>query len=120
MAYRAGATITGKEFQDDHHFNLASYPAWKSTGEIYPIFWFFTDSEGRPLNPVEGGLQPRHVPHTRGQGPILWDLDAAGPKELEAVELYLDKRANRIEIERIGLDPPPAASTRSLAVLRWQ
>jgi succinate dehydrogenase/fumarate reductase flavoprotein subunit len=105
MAYRAGATITSKEFQEDHHFNLASYPAWKSTGEIYPILWSFTDSEGKFLSPIDGGFNYAMFPIHEGRGPIIWDLSFAGPKELEAVETYLDKRGNRVEIERIGLDP---------------
>lgn len=103
MAYRAGAEISGKEFPD-MHFNIARHPAWKGNGELYPAFFYFTDSEGKHIPPTQMGLS-QALAIDAGRGPVLWDFDAAGPDDIEAMRAYVRKRANPIEIERIGLDP---------------
>jgi succinate dehydrogenase/fumarate reductase flavoprotein subunit len=95
MAYRAGAEITGKEFPD-LHTSLAIYPAWKSTGELYPAFWYYTDSEGKPITVVGMDLGTVAVIHA-GRGPVLWDFDAATPEDLDAIDKYKWKRGNPVE-----------------------
>ncbi|MBN1629816.1 MAG: FAD-binding protein [Thermoleophilia bacterium] len=102
MAYRAGAAVTGKEFPDTH-FNLAMYPAWKSNAELYPAFFYFTDSEGRYIEHSGMDLSMVFAIH-EGRGPILYDLDAATPEDVASMREYLRKRANPIEVERTGLD----------------
>jgi succinate dehydrogenase/fumarate reductase flavoprotein subunit len=105
MAYRAGATITGKEFQDSQHFNLLNYPAWKGNGELYPAFWYHTDAEGNVVDQWKYGFNSYSFAVHEGRGPILWDFNAATPQEKAAMHEYLRKRGNPIEIARIGLDP---------------
>jgi succinate dehydrogenase/fumarate reductase flavoprotein subunit len=103
MAYRAGAEITGKEFPDTH-FNLANYPAWKSNAELYAAYMYFTDAEGKSINGTVGfDLFMEFAVHA-GKGPVIWDLDAATPADIEAMREYVRKRANPVEAERIGLD----------------
>jgi succinate dehydrogenase/fumarate reductase flavoprotein subunit len=103
MAYRAGAEITGKEFPDTH-FNLANYPAWKSNAELYAAYMYFTDAEGKRINGAVGfDLFMEFAVHA-GKGPVIWDLDAAAPGDVEAMKEYVRKRANPVEAERIGLD----------------
>jgi succinate dehydrogenase/fumarate reductase flavoprotein subunit len=101
MAYRAGAELSGKEFLD-HHITFANYPSWRT--EIYPAYFYFTDAEGNPI-PAKGfDLSMVSAVHS-GRGPILYDLDAATREDLDAIREYIRKRANPIELERIGLDP---------------
>ncbi|MEM3602436.1 MAG: FAD-dependent oxidoreductase, partial [Candidatus Bathyarchaeia archaeon] len=104
MAYRAGAEITGKEFQETGHFNLLYYPAWKSNAELYPAYFYMTDAEGRPVDRRYGPNSFVFFIHA-GRGPIFWDFDAATAEEIEAMQKYIWKRGNPIEVERIGLDP---------------
>jgi succinate dehydrogenase/fumarate reductase flavoprotein subunit len=103
MAYRAGAEITGKEFPD-LHFNLANYPAWKSTAELYGCHWYFADAEGKHIPAMAMDLAMVSVIHA-GKGPIVWDFDAATPEDVKAMQAYILKRGNPVEAERIGLDP---------------
>lgn len=103
MAYRAGAVITGKEFPDAH-FNLANYPAWKSNAELYAAYMYFTNAEGRPVDVMVGfDLGMEFTVHA-GDGPVIWDLSAATPDDIQAMREYIKKRANPVEVERIGLD----------------
>jgi len=102
MAYRVGAAVTGKEFPDTH-FNLAVYPAWKSNAELYPAFFYFTDSEGRYIEHSGMDLSMAFAIH-EGRGPVLYDLDAATPEDVASMREYLRKRGNPIEVERTGLD----------------
>jgi len=106
MAYRSGAEITGKEFQESVHFNLADFPyAWKSNAEIYPAYWRFVDAEGKEINPWELGPNSTVFAFHAGRGPIYWDFDDATPEEKEAIQKYIWKRGNPIELERIGFNP---------------
>jgi succinate dehydrogenase/fumarate reductase flavoprotein subunit len=102
MAYRAGAAITGKEFPDTH-FNLANYPAWKSNAELYPAYFYFTDSEGNYIEHSGMDLSMAFAVH-EGRGPVLYDLDAATPEDVASMRENIRKRGNPIEVERIGLD----------------
>jgi len=102
MAYRAGAEITGKEFPDTH-FNLANYPAWKSNAELYPAYFYFTDAEGKYIEHSGMDLSMAFTVHA-GKGPVLYDLDAATPEDVASMQEYIRKRANPVEVERIGLD----------------
>jgi succinate dehydrogenase/fumarate reductase flavoprotein subunit len=103
MAYRASAEITGKEFPDAH-FNLANYPAWKSNAELYAAYMYFTSAEGKPVDVMVGfDLGMEFIVHS-GNGPVIWDLDAAVPEDIEAMREYIKKRDNPVEVERIGLD----------------
>jgi succinate dehydrogenase/fumarate reductase flavoprotein subunit len=103
MAYRAGAEITGKEFPDAH-FNLANYPAWKSNAELYAAYMYFTSAEGTPIDVMVGFELGMEFTIHAGRGPVIWDLDAATPEDIEAMRKYIRKRANPVEAERIGLD----------------
>jgi succinate dehydrogenase/fumarate reductase flavoprotein subunit len=105
MAYWAGAEITGKEFQDPHHFNLINYPAWKGNAELYPPFWYHIDAEGKQVDLWNYGQNSYSFVIHAGKGPIIWDFSAATPEEIVAMGEYLRKRGNPVEAERIGLDP---------------
>ncbi|MEM3797812.1 MAG: FAD-dependent oxidoreductase, partial [Candidatus Bathyarchaeia archaeon] len=106
MAYRAGVEITGKEFQESLHFNLADFPyAWKSNAEIYPAYWRFVDAEGEEVNFMKFGPNSTVFAFHAGKGPIYWDFDDITPEEKEAIRKYIWKRGNPIELERVGFDP---------------
>jgi succinate dehydrogenase/fumarate reductase flavoprotein subunit len=87
MAYRAGAEISGKEFPD-MHFSLANYPAWKGTGELYPAYFYLTDAEGDRV-PAMGMDLTMVSTIDVGKGPVVWDFDAAGPDDIEAMRAYM-------------------------------
>jgi succinate dehydrogenase/fumarate reductase flavoprotein subunit len=102
MAYRAGAEVAGKEFPDGHT-TQGPYPAWKS-GELYPAYFYYTDAEGREITSERYGIQSMPFVIHDGRGPVLYDLDAAIPEDVAAMQEYIRKRGNTVELKRIGLD----------------
>lgn len=103
MAYRAGAKISGKEFEDGH-FTIAKDPQWKGNGELYPAFAHFVNAEGKRV-PVYGmDLGMTKEVHA-GRGPCYWDWDAAEWDDTQALLNYKKKRGNPVETERVGLWP---------------
>lgn len=103
LAYRAGASISGKEF-GDCHFALANNPAWKGNGELYPVFMNFTDNAGRQV-PVHAMDLEMTKAIDEGRGPIYWDFTTAKQDDLDCLQAYSDKRDFKVETERIGLYP---------------
>ena len=103
MAYRAGASISGKEF-GDCHFTVAKHPAWKGNGELYPAHACFNDAEGNPVPMFGMDLGMTKAVH-EGHGPCYWNFDRAQPDDVGALLAYSKKRGNPVETERIGLYP---------------
>ena len=102
MAYRAGAELGGKEFPDGH-MTQGPYPGWKS-GEMYPVYYYYTDAEGKEITKAYGTVANPFTIH-EGKGPVYHDFDAATAKDLEALQEYIRKRGNPIELPRAGIDP---------------
>ena len=103
MAYRAGAEITGKEFPDTRN-HLAVYPAWRGSSASRAVFRYFTDAEGKRIEiGYEADLALDFLVHA-GKAPILWDLDAATPEDIEKMRKG-QQRSDALESERIGFDP---------------
>jgi succinate dehydrogenase/fumarate reductase flavoprotein subunit len=103
VAYRAGAEITGKEFPDTR-YHLAAYPAWRGSSASRAVFRHFTDAEGRRIDVgFEADLALEFLVHA-GRGPILWDLDAATPEDIERMRKR-QQHSDALESERINFDP---------------
>ncbi len=103
MAYRVGAEITGKEFPDTR-YHLAKYPAWRGSSASRAVFRYFTDAEGQRVDiGYEADLSLEFIIHA-GRGPILWDLDAATPEDIERMRKR-QQHSDAMESERIGFDP---------------
>jgi len=103
MAYRAGATLSGGEFQD-MHMNVAMHPMWKGNGEAYPAYFKYDDALGRTLPNLGFDLAMVSAIHA-GHGPILWDFGKATEADLKNIDDYIEKRGNPKEMQRVGLDP---------------
>lgn len=101
LAYRIGAAISGKEF-DDCHFAFAKNSSWKGNGELYPPFMNFRDNAGRHVV-VEAMDMEMTKAVDEGRGPIYWDLSDAQQDDIDCLKNYSKKRANPVETERIGL-----------------
>jgi succinate dehydrogenase/fumarate reductase flavoprotein subunit len=103
MAYRAGAEITTAEFPWTH-YGSAAYPSWRGGRAGRAVFRHYTDAEGRHI-PVghECDLAMDLVIHA-GRGPILWDLDAATPEDMERI-CKRQEHSDAMESARIGFDP---------------
>jgi succinate dehydrogenase/fumarate reductase flavoprotein subunit len=103
VAYRAGAEITGKEFPDTR-YHLAAYPAWRGSSASRAVFRYFTDAEGQRIDiGFEADLALEFLVHA-GKGPILWDLDAATPEDIERMRKR-QQHSDALESERINFDP---------------
>jgi succinate dehydrogenase/fumarate reductase flavoprotein subunit len=105
MAYRAGAEVTGKEFQAKF-ITLAAYPAWRSHTGGFAGYRHFTDAEDREID-LSGfwDLTMDFVIHA-GRGPILWDFDTATPEDVEAIRKKLmQSEGNPSMYDRINVDP---------------
>ena len=101
MAYRAGAELTGFEFPD-LHMGLAKDTVWKGTGEIYPAYWNFIDSEGSPIPMMGFDLSMVSVIHA-GRGPVMWNFADMTDEDRTKIENYIRKRGTPFETERVHL-----------------
>jgi succinate dehydrogenase/fumarate reductase flavoprotein subunit len=103
VAYRVGAEITGKEFPDTR-YHLAAYPAWRGSSASRAVFRNFTDAEGQKIDVgFEADLAMEFLVHA-GKGPLLWDLDAATPEDIERMRKR-QQSSDALESERIDFDP---------------
>ena len=76
IAFRAGAVITGKEFEMKG-FTMADYPAWRGHGmAAMAKLKKYVNAEGKTLG-REDIIDEVH----EGRGPIYWDVDDATPEE---------------------------------------
>ena len=101
MAYRAGAVLTGFEFPD-LHMGLVKDPVWKGTGEIYPAYWNFVDSEGNPIPMMGFDLSMVSVIHA-GKGPVMWNFRDMTDADHQKIENYIAKRGMPHETQRVHL-----------------
>ena len=101
MAYRAGAVLTGFEFPD-LHMGLVKDPVWKGTGEIYPAYWNFVDSEGNPIPMMGFDLSMVSVIHA-GKGPVMWNFQDMTDEDHQKIENYIAKRGMPHETQRVHL-----------------
>jgi len=110
MAYRAGATVTGKEFPSKF-VTLAAYPQWRSYGGFvgYPRF---ADAEGGSVelrnidNVGFWDLAMENAIHS-GKGPIFWNLEAATDKDIESIlEAVRLSEGSDVMITRTGVARP--------------
>ena len=120
MAYRCGARIGGKEYSNigaaafvaeknektridlkGKTFNTipAQYPGWVSYGPAISFTNSYVDAEGYETM----RLTAADAIH-EGRGPIIWNLDATRPEDLE--ETLRDIRDSKTEfrLERVGID----------------
>jgi succinate dehydrogenase/fumarate reductase flavoprotein subunit len=106
MAYRAGAEITCKEFPDTGNYGMMPYPAWRGGRGSRAVFRYYTDAEGERIKThyqYESDLTLDFAVHA-GRGPILWDLDAATPEDVERTRKRL-QHSDALESQRMGFDP---------------
>jgi succinate dehydrogenase/fumarate reductase flavoprotein subunit len=106
MAYRAGAEITCREFLDSGNYGMMPYPAWRGGRGSRAIFRHYTDGEGQPVKTHyqnESDLSLDFAIHA-GRGPIIWDLDAATPENIERMRKRMEN-SDAIESKRMGFDP---------------
>jgi succinate dehydrogenase/fumarate reductase flavoprotein subunit len=120
MAYRAGAEIGGKEFTNvgsaayiaekneetkislrDRTINTipSEYPAWVSYGPHISFIDSYVDAEGYR----SGRLTAANAVH-EGRGPIIYNLDAARPEDLEATLRDIKDSKTEFRLERVGMD----------------
>ena len=104
MAYRVGTEITGKEFPDTGNYGMTPYTSWRGGRGSRAVFRYYTLPEGgRVQVGDEQDLSLEFVVHA-GKGPILWDLDAATPQDIERMRKR-QQSSDPMESERIGFDP---------------
>jgi succinate dehydrogenase/fumarate reductase flavoprotein subunit len=120
MAYRAGAEISGKEFtnvgsaayvaekNEETKISLrnktintipSQYPAWVSYGPHISFIDSYVDAEGYR----SGRLTAANAVH-EGRGPIIYNLDAARPEDLEATLRDIRDSKTEFRLERVGMD----------------
>jgi succinate dehydrogenase/fumarate reductase flavoprotein subunit len=120
MAYRAGAEIGGKEFTNvgsaayvadkneetkislsDKTINTipCKYPTWVSYGPHISFIDSYVDSEGYRV----GRSTAANAIH-EGRGPIIYNLDAARPEDLEATLRDIKDSKTEFRLERVGMD----------------
>ena len=120
MAYRSGARIGGKEYSncgatgfvaeknEDTRIDLrgktfntipAKYPGWVSYGPAISFTNSYVDAEGYETH-------RRVAANTihEGRGPIIWNLDAAKPEDLEATLRDIKDSETEFRLERVGID----------------
>ena len=120
MAYRSGARIGGKEYSNcgatgfvaekneetridlrGKTFNTipAKYPGWVSYGPAISFTNSYVDAEGYETH-------RRVAANTihEGRGPIIWNLDAAKPEDLEATLRDIKDSETEFAAERVGID----------------
>lgn len=107
MAYRAGASIGGREF-GDHHFTIAKHPAWKGNGELYPAHAYYENALGERVGVFGMDLGMTKEVH-KGNGPCYWNWYEAEWDDTEALVNYSKKRGNPTETNRVGLYPRDGA-----------
>jgi succinate dehydrogenase/fumarate reductase flavoprotein subunit len=120
MAYRAGAEISGKEFTNvgsaayvaekneearislrDKTINTipSNYPTWVSYGPHISFIDSYVDAEGYR----SGRLTAANAVH-EGRGPIIYNLDAARPEDLEATLRDIRDSKTEFRLKRVGMD----------------
>ena len=120
MAYRAGAEISGKEFScvgaaafvaeknEETRISLSNrtyntipseYPTWVSYGPHISFIDSYVDAEGYRV----GRLTAANAVH-EGRGPIIYNLDAAKPEDLEATLRDIKDSETEFRLERVGMD----------------
>jgi succinate dehydrogenase/fumarate reductase flavoprotein subunit len=120
MAYRAGAEISGKEFtnvgsaayiaekNEETKISLSNktiniipskYPTWVSYGPHISFIDSYVDAEGYRV----GRLTAANAVH-EGRGPIIYNLDAARPEDLEATLRDIKDSETEFRLERVGMD----------------
>ena len=120
MAYRSGAEISGKEFtnvgsaayvaekNEEARISLkdktrntipVEYPAWISYGPHISFIDSYVDAEGYKV----GRLTAANAVH-EGRGPIIYNLDAARPEDLEATLRDIKDSETAFRLERVGMD----------------
>ncbi len=120
MAYRSGASIGGKEYSNvgaagfkaekkqetridlrGKTFNTipAKYPGWVSYGPAISFTNSYVDAEGYETNRMTAA----NTVH-EGRGPIIWNLDAARPEDLEATFRDIKDSKTEFRLERVGID----------------
>jgi succinate dehydrogenase/fumarate reductase flavoprotein subunit len=104
MAYRIGAEITGKEFPDTGTYGMTPYTSWRGGRGSRAVFRYYTLPSGERV-PVgdEQDLSLEFKIHS-GEGPILWDLDAATAEDIERMRKRM-MASDLMESKRIGFDP---------------
>jgi succinate dehydrogenase/fumarate reductase flavoprotein subunit len=104
MAYRLGAEITGKEFPDTGTYGMTPYTSWRGARGSRAVFRYYTLPNGERIRVGdEQDLSLEFKIHS-GEGPILWDLDAATPEDIERMRKRL-QASDAMESGRIGFDP---------------
>lgn len=120
MAYRSGARIGGKEYSncgatgflaeknEASRIDLrgktfdttpARYPGWVSYGPAISFTNSYVDAEGYET----GRLVAANTIH-EGRGPIIWNLDAAKPEDLEATLRDIRDSKTEFRLGRVGID----------------
>ncbi len=120
MAYRSGATIGGKEYSntgaagfiaektEETRIDLrgktlntipAKYPLWVAYGPAISFTNSYVDAEGYETNRMVAA----NTIH-EGRGPIIWNLDAAKPEDLEATLRDIKDSKTEFRLERVGID----------------
>jgi len=101
MAYRAGAEITGKEFPD-WHFTMADFPAWRGHGISTVMCSRYVNAEGEKV--IRSAPAAFEFEAHAGRAPIFWNLDAATPEEIKAMQHHQRTTGTLLECERAGVD----------------
>jgi succinate dehydrogenase/fumarate reductase flavoprotein subunit len=103
MAYRAGASVTGKEFPAPF-LTMAAYPAWR-TYPGYGAYPNFSDAEwGKIKYTGFWDLGMDFIIHG-GKGPIVWNLDEATVEDSENVRTWITRaEGSTLLYDRIDID----------------
>lgn len=120
MAYRSGARIGGKEYSNigaaafvaekneetridlrGKIFNTipAKFPGWVSYGPAISFTNSYVDGEGYETM----RLTAANAIH-EGRGPIIWNLDAARPEDLEATLRDIKDSKTEFRLQRVGIN----------------
>ncbi len=110
MAYRAGAEITGKEFRS-WNLTLTNYPAFRGHISLWTRFTKFVDAYGGEVGTPYPEINDDHlftrdfVAHA-GRAPIFWDLDAATPEQMKAMQDHVQQygTSGKRMLERADID----------------
>ena len=101
---QALAEITGKEFPDTGNYGMTPYTSWRGGRGSRAVFRYFTLPSGERVRVGdEQDLSLEFKIHS-GEGPILWDLDAATTQDIERMRTRM-LSSDALESERIGFDP---------------
>ncbi len=103
MAYRVGAEVTGKEYRS-LAVTMADYPAWRGHANAIARYYGFVDADYKELKSSFTAWFYRDFAVHEGRGPVYWDLDAATPEDVKAIQFHQQIYSTPNEWERIGLD----------------